>query len=146
YRLHVLGLRAINNAVDITNLVQLEYGYPTHAFDLDLVRGQRIEVRTGRAGETLCTLDGVTRPVGDDDLLICDAEGPVAVAGVMGGEGSGVRSETQRVLVECAYFEPRGVRRTSRRLGLHTDSSHRFERGVDPRAVPGVLARVASLL
>jgi phenylalanyl-tRNA synthetase beta chain len=84
--------------------------------------------------------------VGADDLLICDAEGPVAVAGVMGGEFSGVRPETQRVLVECAYFDPRGVRRTARRLGMHTDSSHRFERGVDPRAVPGVLARVAGLL
>jgi phenylalanyl-tRNA synthetase beta chain len=86
YRLHVLGLRAINNAVDITNLVLLEYGYPTHAFDLELVRGGRIEVRTGKAGERIRALDGVEREVGADDLLICDAEGPVAVAGVMGGE------------------------------------------------------------
>ncbi|MFT3921488.1 MAG: phenylalanine--tRNA ligase subunit beta [Myxococcales bacterium] len=146
YRLHVMGLRSINNAVDITNLVLLEYGYPTHAFDLGLVRGGRIEVRTGRAGESLRSLDGVERQVGSDDLVICDAEGPLAVAGVMGGADSGIRETTQNVLVECAYFDPRGVRRTSRRLGLHTDSSHRFERGVDPQAVPRVLARVAALL
>ncbi len=146
YRLHVLGVRAISNVVDITNLVLLEYGYPTHAFDLGLLRGGRIDVRGGRAGETITALDGVVRSVGEDDLLICDAEGAVAVAGVMGGEHSGVSADTQRVLVECAYFDPRSVRRTSRRLGLHTDSSHRFERGVDPRAVPDVLARVVSLL
>jgi phenylalanyl-tRNA synthetase beta chain len=146
YRLHVLGLRAINNVVDITNWVLLEYGYPTHAFDLRRLRGGRIEVRTGRPGERVVTLDGMEHAVGEDDLLICDGAGPVAVAGVMGGEHSGVSADTQQVLVECAYFEPRGIRRTSRRLGLHTDSSHRFERGVDPRAVPGVMARVSSLL
>lgn len=146
YRLHVLGVRAISNVVDITNLVLLEYGYPTHAFDLAFLRGGRIEVRTARAGETITTLDGVVRPVSEDDLLICDAEGGVAVAGVMGGEHSGVSEKTRQVLVECAYFDPRSVRRTSRRLGLHTDASHRFERGVDPRAVPGVLLRVVSLL
>jgi phenylalanyl-tRNA synthetase beta chain len=146
YRLHVLGLRSINNVVDATNLVLLEYGYPTHAFDLALVRGERIEVRTAASGETIKTLDGVERKLSADDLLICDAERALAVAGVMGGEESGVSAGTQRVLVECAYFDPRSVRRTSRRLGLHTDASHRFERGVDPRAVPGVLARVVSLI
>lgn len=147
YRLHVLGLRAINNAVDITNLVLLEYGYPTHAFDLSLLGDRpRIDVRVGAEGETITTLDEVERKVGADDLLICDGNGPVAVAGVMGGERSGVQDNTTSVLVECAYFDPRSVRRASRRLGLHTDSSHRFERGVDPRAVPGVLARVAGLL
>ncbi len=146
YRLHVLGLRAINNVVDITNLVLLEYGYPTHAFDLGLLRQECIEVRVARPRETITTLDGVVRELSDDDLLICDGEGPVAVAGVMGGEHSGVQSETQRVLVECAYFEPRGIRRSARRLGLHTDSSHRFERGMDPRAVPAVLGRVVSLI
>jgi phenylalanyl-tRNA synthetase beta chain len=146
YRLHVLGLRAISNVVDITNLVLLEYGYPTHAFDLDLLRGPRIEVRRAKPEERIKTLDGIVRELSTEDLLICDAGGPVAVAGVMGGEHSGIRDETSRVLVECAYFDPRSVRRTSRRLGLHTDSSHRFERGVDPRAVPGVLVRVASLL
>ncbi|MDB4989380.1 MAG: Phenylalanyl-tRNA synthetase beta chain [Myxococcaceae bacterium] len=146
YRLHVLGLRAINNVVDVTNLVLLEYGYPTHAFDLELVHGGRIEVRTARASETIKTLDGIERKLTEDDLLICDGDRPLAVAGVMGGEESGVSAGTKRVLVECAYFDPRSVRRTSRRLGLHTDASHRFERGVDPRAVPGVLARVVSLI
>ena len=146
YRLHVLGLRPINSVVDVTNLVLLEWGYPTHAFDLALVRGPSIHVRTAEAGERIETLDGVTRALTADDLLICDAERPLAVAGVMGGQESGVRDDTQRVLVETAYFEPRSVRRTSRRLGLHTDASHRFERGVDPRAVPAVLARVVSLI
>jgi phenylalanyl-tRNA synthetase beta chain len=146
YRLHVLGLRAINNAVDITNLVLLEYGYPTHAFDLDLVQGGAIEVRTARAGERIDALDGVERTLDLDDLAICDAKGPVAVAGVMGGQRSSIQAQTTRIAVECAYFDPRGVRRSSRRLGLHTDSSHRFERGVDPRAVPTVIARVVSLL
>ncbi len=146
YRLHVLGLRAINNVVDITNLVLMEYGYPTHAFDLANLRGSRIDVRTAKPGEKIITLDGIERALQADDLLICDGEGPVAVAGVMGGENSGVSSSTQRVFVETAYFDPRAVRRTSRRLGLHTDASHRFERGVDPRGVPAVLARVVSLI
>jgi phenylalanyl-tRNA synthetase beta chain len=146
YRLHVLGLRAINSVVDVTNLVLLEYGYPTHAFDLAKLRGRRIEVRTAKAQEKIVTLDGVERALNEDDLLICDGEGPVAVAGVMGGEHSGVSADTRDVFVETAYFDPRAVRRTSRRLGLHTDASHRFERGVDPRAVPGVLARVVSLI
>jgi phenylalanyl-tRNA synthetase beta chain len=146
YRLHVLGLRAINNAVDITNLVLLEYGYPTHAFDLDLVQGSAIEVRCARAGERIDALDGQDRALDADDLVICDGRGPVAIAGVMGGQRSSIQAGTKRIAVECAYFDPRGVRRTSRRLGVHTDSSHRFERGVDPRAVPQVLARVLSLL
>jgi phenylalanyl-tRNA synthetase beta chain len=146
YRLHVLGLRAINNAVDITNLVLLEYGYPTHAFDLDRVQGGAIEVRTARPGERIDALDGVERALDADDLVICDGQGPVAVAGVMGGQRSSIQDGTTRIALECAYFDPRGVRRTARRLGLHTDSSHRFERGVDPRAVPAVIARVAALL
>lgn len=146
YRLHVLGLRAINNAVDITNLVLLEYGHPTHAFDLDLLQGARIEVRRARADERITALDAVERSLDPDDLVICDGAGPVAIAGVMGGDRSSIQPGTRRVLIECAYFDPRGVRRTARRLGLHTDSSHRFERGVDPNAVPNVVARVAGLL
>ncbi|HEY6881487.1 MAG TPA: phenylalanine--tRNA ligase subunit beta, partial [Polyangiales bacterium] len=146
YRLHVLGLRAINNVVDVTNLVSMEYGYPTHAFDLAHLRGRRIEVRSAAPNEKIVTLDGVERGLHTEDLLICDGEGPVAIAGVMGGEHSGVSERTEHVFVEAAYFDPRAVRRTSRRLGLHTDASHRFERGVDPRAVPAVLARVVSLI
>ncbi len=146
YRLFVLGLRAIHNVVDATNLAMLEWGHPVHAFDLARVRGARIDVRAAEQGEIMSTLDSVERSFVPDDLLICDGEGPVAVAGVMGGENSEIRGDTTDVLVECAYFLPSAVRRTSRRLGLHTDASHRFERGVDPDAVPTVLARTVQLV
>lgn len=146
YRLESLGIRAISNVVDVTNLILLEHGQPMHAFDLDLVRGARIVVRRAAAGEPMRTLDGVDRKLDADDLVICDGEGPVALAGVMGGENSEIRATTKRVLLECAYFTPRGVRRASRRHGLHTESSHRFERGTDPGAVPDVLAHAAALL
>ncbi len=146
YRLHVLGLRAINNVVDATNIVMLETGHPIHAFDWDKIVERRIVVRTAQDGETLTTLDEVERRLTSDDLLICDGERPIALAGVMGGANSEIGSETQHVVIECAYFDPRSVRRTSRRLGIHTDASHRFERGVDPADVPRVLARAASLI
>jgi len=143
YRLHNLGLRALSNVVDATNLILLEWGHPIHGFDLDHLRGSKVVVRLAKDGERMSTLDGVERTFSADDLLICDGEGPVAVAGVMGGLDSEIRDETKDVLIECAYFDPRSIRRTSRRLGLHTDSSHRFERGVDPEAVPQVLASAA---
>ncbi len=146
YRLHLLGLRAIHNVVDATNYVLMEHGHPTHAFDLSGVRGQKIVVRLAKDGEKMATLDDVERTFTDDDLLICDGEGPVAVAGVMGGANSEIADDTRDVLVECAYFEPTSVRRTGRRLGLHTDASHRFERGVDPNGVPAVLARTCQLI
>jgi phenylalanyl-tRNA synthetase beta chain len=146
YRLHLLGLRAIHNVVDATNYVLMEHGHPTHAFDLARVRGQKIVVRLAKDGEKMATLDDVERTYTADDLLICDGEGPVAVAGVMGGANSEIGDDTQDVLVECAYFEPTSVRRTGRRLGLHTDASHRFERGVDPNGVPAVLARTCQLI
>ena len=146
YRLHTLGLRALSNIVDATNLILLEWGHPIHGFDLHRLRGSKVVVRLASEGETMATLDGIERTFTADDLLICDGEGPVAVAGVMGGLDSEIRDETRDVLIECAYFEPRSIRRTSRRLGLHTDSSHRFERGVDPEAVPKVLASAASLI
>ncbi len=146
YRLSSLGVRPISNVVDITNLVLFEFGHPIHAFDLDRVRGGSIIVRRARAAEKLKTLDGVVRELDTDDLVICDAEGPVALAGVMGGEGSEIGAGTRRVLIECAYFTPRGVRRSSRRHGLHTESSHRFERGVDRGDAPDVLAHAASLI
>lgn len=146
YRLHCLGIRPISNVVDATNLVMLEHGHPVHAFDRTLVRGGRIVVRNAKDGETMMTLDGIERKFTHDDLLICDAEGPVALAGVMGGEHSGIAPTTKDVLVECAYFDARSVRRTSRRQGLHTDASHRFERGVDPNGVRTVLARTAALI
>lgn len=146
YRLHVLGQRAINNVVDATNLIMLGFGHPIHAFDYDNVRGSRIVVRLAKEGERFTTLDGVERTLTSDDLLICDAEGPVALAGVMGGEDSEINLATRRVLIECAYFDPRSVRRTSKRTGLHTDSSHRFERGVDPGDVRHVLGHAASMI
>ena len=145
YRLSSLGVRPISNVVDITNIVMLEYGHPMHVFDLDLVRGGRIVVRRAREAEPMTTLDGVARKLSADDLVITDGEGPVALAGVMGAANSEIRAETKRVLFECAYFNPRGIRRASRRHGLHTESSHRFERGVDPGDVEAVLARAASL-
>jgi phenylalanyl-tRNA synthetase beta chain len=146
HRLHLLGQRPINNIVDATNYMLLMWGHPIHAFDHDRVRGSRIVVRTARAGEHMRTLDGVLRELSGDDLLICDAEGPVALAGVMGGENSEVAAGTQRVLIEVAYFDPRSVRRTSKRTGLHTEASHRFERGVDPCAVRDVLAHASALI
>ncbi len=146
YRLHNLGLRALSNIVDATNLILLEWGHPIHGFDLAWLRGSKVVVRLATEGEKMATLDGVERTFTVDDLLICDGEGPVAVAGVMGGLDSEIRDETEDVLIECAYFDPPSIRRTSRRLGLHTDSSHRFERGVDPQAIPQVLASAASLI
>ena len=152
YRLAALGVRPISNVVDVTNLLLLEYGHPMHAFDLDRLRGGKdggpraIVVRRATAGESLTTLDRAELALTTDDLVIADGEGAVALAGVMGGASSEITSGTKRVLLECAYFEPRGVRRASRRHALHTDSSHRFERGVDPGDTRDVLLRAVSLL
>jgi phenylalanyl-tRNA synthetase beta chain len=146
WRLHSLGVRPISNVVDITNLLLLEFGQPLHAFDLDRVRGGKVIVRRANAGEPFSTLDGVARVLETDDLVIADAEGPTALAGVMGGLDSEIRATTKRVLLECAYFTPRGVRRSARRYGLHTEASHRFERGVDYAAISHVLARAKTLL
>lgn len=146
WRLSALGIRPISNVVDITNWLLLEFGQPMHAFDYAQVRGRRIVVRRARAGEPFATLDGVTRKLDPDDLVIGDAEGPSALAGIMGGLNSEIRPETTRVLLECAYFQTRGVRRAARRHGLHTESSFRFERGVDWARVPLVLERAKVLL
>lgn len=145
-RLHSLGVRAINAIVDATNWVLFESSQPTHAFDVRSLRGSRIDVRTAKAGERMTTLDGIERELALGDLLICDGEGPVAIAGVMGGANSEVKADTTDVMLECAYFEPRGVRRTSRRLGLHTDASHRFERGIDPTTTFESLCRLAHVV
>jgi phenylalanyl-tRNA synthetase beta chain len=129
--LESVGVRAINNLVDVTNFVLMELGQPLHAFDLRDLRGPRVVVRRARAGEPMSTLDGVERACLNDDLLICDAERPVALAGVMGGLDSEVKVDTTDVFLESAWFLPTGVRATSRRLGLRSESSQRFERGVD---------------
>jgi phenylalanyl-tRNA synthetase beta chain len=145
-RLEACGVRAINNLVDVTNYVMLEYGQPLHAFDLDRIGGGQIVVRTAKGGETLTTLDGKQRKLEADDLLICDATSPLVLAGVMGGATSEVTEKTTRVLLEVATFQPATVRRSSKRHALHTESSHRFERGTDVSVVPEVLDRAAALI
>ncbi|MDP9034594.1 MAG: phenylalanine--tRNA ligase subunit beta [Myxococcota bacterium] len=146
WRLSSLGFRPISNVVDVTNLVMLELGHPMHAFDLEKVRGGKIVVRRALEGERLLTLDGEEHALVPDDLVIADGGGPLALAGVMGGRLSEITAATTQVLLECAYFEPRGIRRAARRHGLHTESSHRFERGVDWGDTGSALARASSLL
>ena len=145
-RLRSVGLRPINTLVDVTNFVMLETGQPLHAFDLDRLAGQRIVVRTAAAGERFVTLDDKERVLDADMLMICDAEKPVAIAGVMGGQNSEIRDATTRVLIESAWFNPVSVRRTSKRLGLGTDASRRFERGVDPTGTVAAADRAAMLM
>lgn len=145
-RLEALGVRAVNNVVDVTNYVMLERGQPLHAFDLGRIRGGAIVVRRAGAPVTLRTLDEIDRSLEPDDLVIADTDGPVALAGVMGGFDSAVSASTADVLLEAAYFTPATVRRTSRRLGLRSESSLRFERGVDIEGAPQAAARAAELL
>jgi phenylalanyl-tRNA synthetase beta chain len=145
-RLERCGIRAISNVVDVTNLVLLELGHPLHAFDLDLVAGAEIVVRTARPGEALTTLDGKARSLDPDDLLIADRDQGSALAGVMGGGHSEISAGTTRVLIESAWFQPATVRRTARRHGLHTEASHRFERGADLGMVGPALDRCAALI
>ena len=145
-RLRAIGLRPINNVVDATNYVLHELGQPLHAFDLERVGGGEIRVRRARAGETLRTLDGVDRTLTEEILVIADAERAIALAGVMGGEESEVTAGTTNLLIECALFDPRLVRRGARSLGLSTDASYRFERGVDPDLQPSALGRVVDLI
>jgi phenylalanyl-tRNA synthetase beta chain len=145
-RLEACGVRAIANVVDATNFVLLEHGHPLHAFDLEKVAGGEIVVRMARPGEKLVTLDGVERKLSPDDLVIADRDRPSALAGVMGGGDSEISPGTTRVLLESAWFEPTGVRRTARRHGLHTEASHRFERGVDPAGVSAALDRCAAMI
>lgn len=145
-RLEAIGQRPINNVADITNLVLHEMGQPLHAFDLAKLAGRRIVVRQAKSGEKLQTLDGVLRELDEKMLVIADAERPVAVAGVMGGEESEISSATRDVLIESAYFNPASVRRTAQKLGLHTEASHRFERGCDPEGVLAAQERCVSLI
>ncbi len=144
-RLEAAGLRSINNAVDATNLVMLEFGQPLHAFDLDKLRSP-LCVRRAEPGETLRTLDGEARALEPEDLLIADAAGPQALAGVMGGAASEVSDNSVNLLLESAHFAPACVRRSARRLGLSSDASYRFERGVDPDGQARALDRAARLI
>ena len=145
-RLQVIGLRPINNVVDVTNFVLWEMGQPLHAFDLAKLGGSRIVVRQAREGETLVTLDGVERKLKAGMLVIADAERPVALAGVMGGAESEVTDSTTDILLESAHFDRRSVRVTAKGLGMHTDASHRFERGSDPEACLAAADRAAALI
>lgn len=140
------GLRPINNLVDVTNYVLLELGHPLHAFDLDRLNGSTIHVRTANAGEKITTLDGQEQKLEPTDLLICDAAGPVALAGIMGGANSEIGDGTTNVLLESAYFRPQTIRRTSKRLDKATDASYRFERGTDPQRLTAALNRAAQLM
>jgi phenylalanyl-tRNA synthetase beta chain len=145
-RLEACGVRSISNVVDATNLVLLELGHPLHAFDLDKVAGAEIVVRTARPGEHLLTLDGKDRALEESDLVIADRDRASALAGVMGGGDSEIGATTSRVLLESAYFAPAGIRRTSRRHGLKSEASYRFERGADPGMVLPALDRCAALI
>jgi len=145
-RLNAVGLRSINNVVDITNYVLLEYGHPLHAFDFRFLAGGSIIVRRASEGEKFATLDGQERVLTDSDLTIRDAEKVVALAGIMGGENSEIRDTTTDILLESACFAPTAIRRTAKRLGMHTESSHRFERGADINVLPKALDRAAFLM
>ncbi|HEX5724322.1 MAG TPA: phenylalanine--tRNA ligase subunit beta, partial [Longimicrobiaceae bacterium] len=145
-RLRAVGARPINNVVDATNYVLLELGQPLHAFDLRLLRGREVRIRRARAGEALRTLDGVDRALEPADLVIADGERAVALGGVMGGENTEVGEGTTELFVECAVFDAGSVRKTARRLGLSTDASYRFERGVDREGQHDALHRVVELI
>jgi phenylalanyl-tRNA synthetase beta chain len=145
-RLRACGVRSINNVVDITNYVMLELGQPLHAFDLDHLAGAELVVRRARPGERLTTLDGKERMLSAEDLLVCDRDQPKALAGTFGGADAEVSDATTRVLLEGANWDPVTVRRMARRHQLHTEASHRFERGVDVEAAPAGVDRAAALL
>lgn len=145
-RLRASGIRPINNFVDITNYIMLEYGQPMHAFDLRYVEGAHINVRNAVNGEKIVTLDGIERTLSDDMLVIADEKKPVAVAGIMGGEYSGIMDDTTTVVFESAYFEPTQVRRTSKKLRLKSDASSRYEKGVDPMINVKCLKRAFQLV
>ncbi|MBQ4153405.1 MAG: phenylalanine--tRNA ligase subunit beta, partial [Oscillospiraceae bacterium] len=139
-RLRASGVRPINNLVDITNYVMLEYGQPMHAFDLRYVEGNQIVVRNAKAGESIVTLEGVEHPLSEEMLAICDSKKPAAVAGIMGGEYSGIMEDTNTVVFESACFNGASVRTTAKKLGLRTESSARFEKGLDPaNCMPAIL-------
>lgn len=145
-RLAACGIRPINNLVDITNYVMMEYGQPMHAYDLDLVAGQKIIVRRAQDGDEFCTLDGQVRKLDADMLMICDAEKEIGLAGIMGGENSKITDEVQTVLFEAATFNGANIRRSSKRVGLRTDASGIFEKGLDPRNAEAAINRACQLI
>lgn len=146
HRLRLSGMRPISNAVDVTNYVMLELGHPLHAFDTERIAGAHLTIRRASGGETLVTLDGVERRLIDEDLVICDSDGPTSLAGTMGGEASEVHPGSTSILLEAASWDPPTIMWMSRRHGLRSEASARFERGVDRELPPLALARAASLL
>jgi phenylalanyl-tRNA synthetase beta chain len=145
-KLLAIGLRPINNVVDITNFVMMEIGQPMHAFDAAKIKGRKVVVRRASEGESFTTLDGVERKLSSSDLVIADESEPMCIAGVFGGEKSGVTDSTNEVFLESAYFDPVSIRKTSKRHGLKTDASFRYERGGDPHILPYAAKRAALLL
>jgi phenylalanyl-tRNA synthetase beta chain len=141
-----VGVRPINNVVDVTNYVLMETGHPLHAFDYDTLTGHTIVVKTAMEGEKFVTLDGKERTLASETLMICDAEKPIAVAGVMGGANTEITDTTTNVLIESAYFNPRNIRRTSKYLGLSTEASYRFERGTDINITVPAANRAAQMI
>ena len=144
-KLTTIGLRPINNIVDITNYIMMAYGQPLHCFDADMVKGHKIVVKTMPDGTPFQTLDGVEHKLSDRDLAICNAEDPMCIAGVFGGKGSGTYETTKNVVLESAYFHPTWIRKSARRHGLSTDASFRFERGIDPNGTIYALQQAAIL-
>ena len=145
-KLQIIGLRPINNIVDITNYILHAYGQPMHCFDADKIKGGKVVVRTFPEGTPFVTLDGVERKLSERDLMICNAEEPMCIAGVFGGLDSGTTEETKNVFLESAYFHPTWIRKTARRHGLQTDASFRYERGTDPNNVIYALKQAAILI
>ncbi len=145
-KLKIIGLRPINNIVDITNYVMMAYGQPMHCFDADMVKGNKIVVRTQPEGTKFVTLDGEEHTLGEHDLSICNAEEPMCIAGIFGGKGSGTYETTRNVVLESAYFHPTWIRKSARRHGLSTDASYRFERGIDPNGIIYALKQAAILV
>ena len=144
-KLRVIGLRPINNIVDITNYIMMAYGQPMHCFDADMVKGHKIVVRTQPEGTKFVTLDGEEHTLGAKDLSICNTEDPMCIAGIFGGKGSGTYDTTTNVVLESAYFHPTWIRKSTRRHGLSTDASYRFERGIDPNGTIYALKQAAIL-
>lgn len=146
YRLCAVGLRPISNLVDVTNYILMELGQPLHAFDAETLKGNKIIVQSAKDGQKFTTLDGQERSLKENDGLICDAENAIALAGVMGGLATEISDSSKKVFLECALFKPARIRRTARRLGLSSDSSYRFERGVDQEGMAYALDRAAELM
>jgi len=144
-KLNTIGLRPINNIVDITNFIMMAYGQPMHCFDADMVEGHKIVVRTQPEGTKFVTLDGEEHTLGTHDLSICNAKEPMCIAGIFGGKGSGTYETTRNVVLEAAYFHPTWIRKSARRHGLSTDSSYRFERGIDPNGTIYAMKQAAIL-